>query len=102
MDEIQMDRTVLIADIILDSGCQIRDGLNQVLVKEYSGQLEVSEPPPIDLFSPNGKPAYLVPDGCHRIAAALDKGRTCIQANIFRGDLEDAIRHGFKKTSLMD
>lgn len=85
-------RTIKIEDIVLNEGTQIREEIDQDLVKEYAARLRDGDDfPPIVVFS-DGTKTWLA-DGFHRVYAALKLKRKTISCEYNDGTWEDAMLH---------
>jgi hypothetical protein len=84
---------IKIAELVLDSGTQIRTGLDPETIKEYATAYRAKQKmPPVTAFSSNGSPNILA-DGFHRVAGAAEAGLLEIDVELKKGDRIAAIRH---------
>ena len=100
-------QAVALAALALDARCQPRANMEPSLVDEYVESLQSGDTfPPITVFR-DGE-AFWVADGFHRVAAATRIGALSIDADVFDGDIRDAILysvganaiHGMRRRNL--
>ena len=76
-------------EICIDAGTQIRDAIDEVVVKDYAeDMMEGDVFPCIDVVFDGVK--YYLTDGFHRYHATRKNGKVSIEVNVFTGTLRDA------------
>ncbi len=106
-ESLAMIKLLLLSDLVLDAGTQIRteNNLDHVadLVEAYEAKRHV---PPIDTFY-NGGSKYVVADGFHRVFAAQKLEATHIKSEVHPGNKDSAllfalkanVGHGLRRTN---
>jgi hypothetical protein len=82
-------RELPLDDLILDPNLNLRDRLDEFTVERYTeswGQM-----PPVTVFEVEGR--WLLADGFHRHAAAVQLGRRTVPADVRPGTFADALDH---------
>ena len=82
-------RELPLDDLILDPNLNLRDRLDGFTVERYTeawGQM-----PPVTVFEVEGR--WLLADGFHRHAAAVQLGRRTVPAEVRTGTFADALDH---------
>lgn len=98
--------SLALASIAVDARCQPRVTMNPELVEDYAAAMQSGERfPPLTVF--NDGVTHWLADGFHRYAAALQIGANEIDADVYDGDVRDAIlysvganaAHGLRRTN---
>lgn len=101
-----MQKLILLTDLILDAGTQVRVEINKEAVEDYAeAYRSKSKMPPIDVFYDGGK--YIVVDGFHRAMGATQAGEKHIRAEVHTGNRDKALlfslgannAHGLRRTN---
>ena len=82
-------RELPLDDLVLDPNLNLRDRLDEFTVERYTeawGQM-----PPVTVFEVEGR--WLLADGFHRHAAAVQLGRRTVPAEVRPGTFADALDH---------
>ena len=98
-------KLVLLSDIRVDGGTQVRTKVDSSTVKEYAEEMEHSKFPPVLLFFDGA--TYWMADGFHRYFAARTLKRESISAEVREGIDRDALLyaiganagHGLRRTN---
>ena len=81
---------VLLEDITVSSGTQVRQSINEDVVENYAERMrEGAEFPPVVLFSDGTQ--TVIGDGYHRVCAATREGFIDIEADVRTGTRQDAL-----------
>jgi len=102
-----MLKELLISEIVVDAGTQVRAAINDATVTDYAEAMaEGAAFPPVIVFQHEQQ--YLMADGFHRVLAAIENQATTIAADVREGTRTDCIKfalscnvqHGLRRTNL--
>ena len=101
-----MIKKLNLSEIVTDAGTQVRAGLNEITVAEYTSALaDGAKFPPLVVFHDGDR--HILADGFHRIQAAIKNGARVIECDVFKGGKADALKfalgcnahHGLRRTN---
>ena len=101
-----MIKRLQLSGIVTDAGTQVRAGLNEATVADYTEALaDGAKFPPVIVFHDGSR--YIAADGFHRIHAAVRNGATQIECDVRKGGKMDALKfalgcnahHGLRRTN---